>query len=263
MTLSSESRERLRVHIERAGRSRIALQCKCSSVAFDRAAAGSEVLASTIKAIEDLLARLSDGRLVIDDDQGYVYFLHEGDTGPIKIGYSRDPNERMLAFRGRSNAAPLKLLATVRGSYSREALLHVQFAKSRINGEWFSPSTELIALIQTFSGASRTTSTTPVGPPALDKLGAMKEAHEAERAAAFKIWRAALEAAKGNVREAADAVLVAVLDGKTRKNRAHHQVRRLGLFLYAAELRARAGQPKGRGRPRLQEKSRPANPPEK
>ena len=79
-------------------------------------------------------------------DPTTVYFIQQGDGGPIKVGVACDPTRRLAELQ---TGCPdkLRLLATRPGGIQEEHRLHAQFAQSRIRGEWFRPSVELIALI--------------------------------------------------------------------------------------------------------------------
>ena len=70
---------------------------------------------------------------------GLVYFVQAGDDGPVKIGFSRAPAQRVADLQT-SNPAPLRLLATIPGCLVSEAMLHREFGEHRIRGEWFHPA---------------------------------------------------------------------------------------------------------------------------
>lgn len=77
-----------------------------------------------------------------------VYFIQCGNGGPIKIGKTDEPPmNRLLSFQI-GNPYSLCLLGTMK-CYSRntESMLHERFAKSRIRGEWFEPTEDLLIFI--------------------------------------------------------------------------------------------------------------------
>lgn len=76
-----------------------------------------------------------------------VYAIQQGDDGPIKIGIASKPWERLATLQ---TASPYRLrgLAAWPGSAAEEAALHEVFAADRLEGEWFKPSPELIALVE-------------------------------------------------------------------------------------------------------------------
>jgi hypothetical protein len=78
----------------------------------------------------------------------WVYFARNSE-GFIKIGTtSRDPIARLLDMRT-SNALPLRLLVAIPGGHTDEVGYHRLFARARVreNGEWFRPSAQLVAFI--------------------------------------------------------------------------------------------------------------------
>jgi hypothetical protein len=82
-----------------------------------------------------------------NDGSSYVYCLQAGDTGRIKIGWTRTPAKRFSTFKTHSPERP-KLLGIWRGDAEDERAIHAQFADLRCNGEWFEPSVELLQFIR-------------------------------------------------------------------------------------------------------------------
>jgi hypothetical protein len=74
----------------------------------------------------------------------YVYFMQRAD-GAIKIGVSGNVNQRRKDLECASG--PLKVLASMDGGFPEEHAFHRQFASSRLHGEWFSPTDELLELV--------------------------------------------------------------------------------------------------------------------
>jgi hypothetical protein len=94
---------------------------------------------------------------------GNIYFFRVGDTGPIKIGFTRSfPFMRMQELQ-KANPFDLKWIGEFRGSMQEEAALHRRFARSRIRGEWYQPTDDLLCLIAAkspdFDGAAVTQAT--------------------------------------------------------------------------------------------------------
>lgn len=79
-----------------------------------------------------------------EDIKRGVYFFLRSD-GRIKIGVSNNIRQRKKDLE--SAAGPLVLLTTMEGSRMVEQALHLKFSASRVHGEWFDPSVELLALI--------------------------------------------------------------------------------------------------------------------
>ncbi len=77
----------------------------------------------------------------------FVYFIQMGDDGPIKIGWALDVKKRLLDLQCGS-PFELRLLLSRPGCDVEEGLLHRRFARSRLRGEWFRPSPEVLAFIE-------------------------------------------------------------------------------------------------------------------
>jgi len=82
-----------------------------------------------------------------------VYFIQADNGGPIKIGYTEEDPVRRAASLQTGNPYRLTVLAWVWAPKSKEAELHKQFSAARLEGEWFSPVPELLALIENLRGA--------------------------------------------------------------------------------------------------------------
>lgn len=76
---------------------------------------------------------------------GFVYFIQQGDDGPIKIGFS--DTETGVELRRRTlqtgNPEPLIVRKVVSGGTSLERELHERFARWRLQGEWFLATPEV------------------------------------------------------------------------------------------------------------------------
>lgn len=80
---------------------------------------------------------------------GYVYFIQCGESGPIKIGYSKNNIEKRLIIAQVYNPFLLHLLCAMPGNRKKEKELHKTFKDDKILGEWFDPSIKLLKLINT------------------------------------------------------------------------------------------------------------------
>lgn len=76
----------------------------------------------------------------------YVYFIQAEALGLVKIGWAADPTIRLSRLQIGSPDR-LKLLAVIEDGRSLEGVLHIMFAADRAHGEWFRPSTRLLAYI--------------------------------------------------------------------------------------------------------------------
>lgn len=77
-----------------------------------------------------------------------VYFVAAG-AEAIKIGFTDNIYARMIALQI-GNHLPLKLLGCRPGNELDEENTHKQFAKDRLQGEWFYPSDELLDYIDAY-----------------------------------------------------------------------------------------------------------------
>ena len=77
-----------------------------------------------------------------------IYFLQRGIDGPIKIGVAVDVDARIRAHQT-SNPERLNTLLVVSGGRARERKIQKTLSGSRLSGEWFHPSEEVFALMET------------------------------------------------------------------------------------------------------------------
>jgi hypothetical protein len=78
----------------------------------------------------------------------WVYFIREGDSGPIKIGRSDDPWKRLDSLQI-GNPRRLVLIAARRIGKSVHIIerdIHGEFQTHQILGEWYAPVDGLISL---------------------------------------------------------------------------------------------------------------------
>jgi hypothetical protein len=76
----------------------------------------------------------------------YVYFVQAGENGPIKIGFSTDPDRRIKALRT-AMSEELIVLKVVKGGRQLEKTLHDRFSEIHRRGEWYEPTTELLEFV--------------------------------------------------------------------------------------------------------------------
>lgn len=86
-----------------------------------------------------------DMKRKINPRNGYVYFIQGAITRLIKIGYTKNPQERLC---GLQIGSPDKLTLLLCLRNVTEQSLHVRFAKSREHGEWFAPGKDLLDFIK-------------------------------------------------------------------------------------------------------------------
>lgn len=77
----------------------------------------------------------------------FVYFIKPvGKPGPVKIGWSQSPVNRLMTMMAWS-PFPLEIIVTIPGPYELEQNLHQCFADTHSHSEWFHPSPRLTAAI--------------------------------------------------------------------------------------------------------------------
>lgn len=72
-----------------------------------------------------------------------VYFVQQGNDGPIKIGASRNFDKRLRTLRTHS-AVELNVLGVFPGGFGLERDLHHELMGDQLEGEWFSPTTQVL-----------------------------------------------------------------------------------------------------------------------
>jgi len=77
----------------------------------------------------------------------YVYFIHAIENNQIKIGRSKNPEQRLKQL-STGSCVELKLIGKVPGGHNLERQLHLRFTHLRSNQEWFQATEELIDYIQ-------------------------------------------------------------------------------------------------------------------
>ncbi len=71
-------------------------------------------------------------------EQGVIYFIQAGHTGPVKIGWSASARVRLEVMQT-AHWERLFLIHTVPGTTGDELDFQARFAEHRIRGEWFEP----------------------------------------------------------------------------------------------------------------------------
>ena len=78
----------------------------------------------------------------------YVYFVQQGLTGNIKIGYSENLKSRISNLQT-SSPEKLRLLHAIPASGQQdETRFHEMFKHKRSHGEWFEYCSKIIAFIE-------------------------------------------------------------------------------------------------------------------
>lgn len=84
---------------------------------------------------------------VRDDRPTRIYFIRPiGEIGPVKIGCSRVPENR-LHLMTRWSPQPLEVVHSFDGSFKLEANIHACLADAHIHWEWFRPTPQVVGLV--------------------------------------------------------------------------------------------------------------------
>lgn len=89
--------------------------------------------------VQRVLAKRNQEFLPCYDDKetGFLYLAQqESKTGPVKIGWSENPQSRIDDLQT-SSPHPISLLAVIPGSRADEAALHAHFKDQNLHREWF------------------------------------------------------------------------------------------------------------------------------
>ncbi len=77
-----------------------------------------------------------------------IYFVqYENDSGPIKIGLTKNIQKRLAEIQS-TCPAPVKLLKVIEGEWEKELRIHYHFSHLRLQGEWFKSEKELLDFIE-------------------------------------------------------------------------------------------------------------------
>lgn len=88
--------------------------------------------------------------------EGYAYFIQADVGGPVKIGWTVDPENRLDALQC-GHPYTLKVRSLHLADRGLEGRLHKQFAAHRLRGEWFEPTPEMVEVGNVLLGGHRAT----------------------------------------------------------------------------------------------------------
>lgn len=105
-------------------------------------------MSQTMRQKEHRLKRRDLVRSGLDPSQREtaIYFIQSEHGGEVKIGRADDVAKRLVGLQT-SRPDKLVLLAATPGTLQQERELHTAFSAHRVKGEWFSPTTELMSLV--------------------------------------------------------------------------------------------------------------------
>lgn len=81
-----------------------------------------------------------------------TYIIRVGADGPVKIGRSEDPAQRLTDLQT-SHAQELQLLRVLETAFEAEPIFHERFAHLRIRGEWFEFDPEMLSFVPSLPAA--------------------------------------------------------------------------------------------------------------
>lgn len=85
---------------------------------------------------------------------GVIYFIQEGEDGPVKIGWtSMSPEQRLYSMQT-GNPRDLRVIAWAPGSQDYEKKFHEQLGFARIRGEWFHPHPAVLFAAKELNGVA-------------------------------------------------------------------------------------------------------------
>lgn len=68
-----------------------------------------------------------------------IYFMREGDDGPIKVARAKDPHARLMKLQP-GHSTQLHVIARFPGGLHREKLIHRELAAYAQGAKWYSPA---------------------------------------------------------------------------------------------------------------------------
>jgi len=95
----------------------------------------------------------------------WVYFFRKPSTGLIKVGCTGYVKGR-LSHLSRQEGEALEFLAAFEGDFLVEEGLHTHFSDSRVRGEWFKETDELLSVVE---AARRRTENSLISEEHLDR----------------------------------------------------------------------------------------------
>lgn len=100
-----------------------------------------------IKDIKSVINALNEFEIPDDLPDMYIYAIRESETGRIKLGISKNPNERLRQLQT-SNSQKLELIAYKKAvnRFSDEKEMQIKNNKYHIRGEWFKPEVDISSI---------------------------------------------------------------------------------------------------------------------
>ena len=108
---------------------------------YSRTGKSPEIKEAVLNQIENfrgILDALNSFEIPDDLPDLFVYAIQEVETGRVKLGISRDPQQRLMQLQT-GNSQKLKLIASRKAvnRFADERALHTEARAHHIHGEWF------------------------------------------------------------------------------------------------------------------------------
>lgn len=110
-------------------------------------ALSDQVLENILSQVDDFNAVMSafeDFEVPEDLAEVYIYAIRNTDTGNLKLGISRDPEQRLKSLQiGCDGKLVLVAYRKAENRFADERVLHKLHAEGHVRGEWFGPSASI------------------------------------------------------------------------------------------------------------------------
>lgn len=96
-----------------------------------------EIVSKSVLTLNEMMAFAKN--IDIDDVEMFIYAILEEDTGNIKIGISKNPEQRLKQLQI-GNSSQLSIIKTIeaKNNFKDEKVLHFKNKEHLLRGEWFS-----------------------------------------------------------------------------------------------------------------------------
>lgn len=94
-----------------------------------------------------MIAEIRELKALRDDPRGWLYFIQQGDDGPIKIGHARSPRRRLGELQPGSSD-DLHIVAACEDGAGLESEVHAALRDHWIRGEWYDADAVLTFLVE-------------------------------------------------------------------------------------------------------------------
>lgn len=102
------------------------------------------LIMSRMRDIDQVLESIKDFEVPDDLPDMYVYAIRESETGRIKIGISRDPEQRLKQLQtGNSQTLVLVAYQKAENRYQDESRAHKDNQGHHVRGEWFTSRAQI------------------------------------------------------------------------------------------------------------------------